>query len=648
MLQFFRNIAKSKIGLAFLMGFVVLLMLSFAAGDISNFGFGGGASSTEAATVGDDTITTAEVQNAARNALESARAENPALTMKAFLEGDTLDELVNGMIDRSAILAIGREWGIVASEQQITTALQRMGAFRGADGNFDEAAYRAAIQKRGLTDARVREGLAAQLVARQIFGPTLLGNQFPQEMAQRYATIQRERRIGGIALLPSAAFAPRATPSETELQAFYTRNRARYERPERRVIRYATFGEAAIKDVPVPTEAQIAARYEANRAQYAASETRDVVQLIVPTEPAAQAILAEVRGGKTLEQAATGKGLSTAELDGLTREALSGQSSSAVAEATFTAARGAIAGPVRSGLGWHLMRIESVTSKPGRSLAQVRGELSEALAAENRRRALNDFTAEIEDEFSSGGSLGDVAQQLGLTISETPALTADGGVFGMPGVTGPPVLQGAIDAAFAMEKEAEPQIAEIERGKTFLVFEVKSIAPAAAPPLAEVRAQVLVEYGLEQGAGRAKASAERLAAALRRGDDPAAAFAALGMPQLPPLDRIEMSREELTARLQSRQPIAPPLRLLFTMAEGTARLLPGPRNRGWYVVWVKDIIPGQVPAGDRLIASAQDELRRSMGSELQAQLRRAIREEVGVERNEEALRTLSRALIGGN
>lgn len=648
MLQFFRNLAKSKVGLGILMGFVVLLMLSFAAGDISNFMQGGITSSTEAAEVGSDKITVTEVENAARNALESNREQSPTLTMKDFLAGDTLTKILDGLIDRSAILAFGRDWGIVASDAQIANELSKIGAFRGADGNFSQDIYLAAIRERGLTDARVREGIAAQVISRQILGPAIFGTRFPNEMSQRYATLLRERRQGGIVLLPSAAFAPRTTPNETDLQAYYTRNRSRFERPERRVIRYASFGEEAIKNVPVPTEAQIAARYEANKAEYAASETRKIVQLILPTEAAAQAILAEVRGGKSLEQAATSKGLSTATLDNLTREALSGQASSAVADATFAAARGSIAGPVRSGLGWHLMRVDGVTSKPARSIDQVRGELTEAIAAENRRRALNDFTAQIEDEFSEGGSLGDVAEHLGLTISETPALTADGGVFGLPGVSGPPVLQSALGAAFAMEKEGEPQIAEIERGKTFLIFEAKSIMSAAPPPLSEIRAQVLFEYGLEQGASRAKASAERLAAAARRGESLNAALAGLGVGGLPPVDEIDMSREQLAAMIQNRQPVAPPLRLLFTMAEGTVKLLPGPRNRGWYVVWLKDIIPGQVAAGDPLLAATNDELRQTVGREYEAQLRAAIRGEVGVERNDEALRTLARTLTGAN
>lgn len=645
MLAAFRNFAKSKFGVGIVIGFLALLMFAFAGGDIAGYGsFGSGASGDNVAEVGDTDLTQQDLQSAANSALERVRADDPRVTMRALIARGGLTDLLEAMIDRAAMVEFGADHGIIASERLLGRELAKIPAFKGLDGQFSEDAYRAVLGQRGMTDAQVREDFTANLVARQLLVPAAFGATFPEAMALQHAQLHRARRVGAIALLPSAAFTAAIRPTDQQLQGYYARNAETYLRPERRVIRYATFSDAALKNVAPPSEAEIAARYKANAAQYRASETRTVTQLILPTDAAARAVLAEVRGGKTLEAAAAGKGLGAAAIGALTRDKLAGQSSAAVADATFAAARGSIAGPARSGLGWHLMRVDGVTITTARTLDQARGEIAAALATEKRRKALSDFTAEIEDEFDGGGSLSDVVKELGLTLAQTAPVTADGAVYGQPGQRVSPELLKVIGTAFAMEGEQQPQIAEIVPGKTFLIYDVSSIAASAPAPLGEIRERVAADFALEQGAKSAKAAADRVAAALKRGQSLDAALAAVGV-AIPPIDRVDMSRAELVAR---QQQVPAPVRLLFEMASGTTKVLPAPRNRGFYVVQLASIVPGTVAPGDPLLADARRQLAQDSGREFAEQLRGAIRKEVGVSRNEGAVKALTATLIGGN
>ena len=645
MLELFRRFAKSRFGVGIVIGFLVLLMLAFAGGDIANYGsLGFGPGSGNVAKVGGQDISQKALSAAATNALERVREDDPRVTMRALIARGALSDLLDQLIDRTALVEFGEDIGVAPSKRLIDAQIAKIPAFRGIDGRFSDQAYRAAIAQRGLTDAAVREDFTANLVARQLLVPAAFGATFPDAMALQYARLLKERRQGGIALLPSAAFSAAIKPSDQQLQAFYARHANDYLRPERRVIRYAVFSDSALKNVAPPTEAEIAASYKANAAAYAASETRTVTQLILPTEAAARAVLAEIRGGKSLEAAAATKGLAAASLGALSKDKLAGQASAAVADATFSAARGAVAGPAKSGLGWHLMRVDAIAAKAARSLDQARGEIAAALAVEKRRKALSDFTAEIEDEFGNGGSLSDVAKQLGLTLTATPAITADGAVYGQEGQQVGPELLKVIGTAFAMESEQQPEIAEIVSGKTFIVYDVTSIAASAPAPLGEIRERVASEFALEQGAKAAKAAAEKVQAALKRGQSLDAALAAVGV-AIPPIDRVDMNREDLVAR---KGQIPPPLRLLFAMASGTVKILPAPRNRGFYVVQLATIIPGEVAASDPLVAAARTELGQTSGREFGEQLRGAIRREVGVTRNEAAVKALAASLTGGN
>lgn len=644
MIQFLRRLINSGVGVAVALIFLVLIALAFAAGDVANFR-SGSASGSSVATVGDKSISATQLSQAATAALEDAKQQDPRLSMKAFVGAGRLEAILDQLVNRVAIGVFGKKNGVIASDRLVDSEINKISAFKGADGKFNQAAFKAVLQQRGLNEKDLREDLAVSLVARQLIGPAAAGATMPRGPAIRYTELLKESRSGAIALIPSAVYAPAGPPSDTQLQGYYNSHRDRFIRPERRVLRYATFGEAELKEVPAPTDAEIAAYYNANRSTYAASETRKLTQVIVPTEAAAQALLTEVRGGKKLEQAATAKGLGTAALGPLDKSALAAQSSQPVADAVFAAASGALAAPAKSALGWHVVRIDSIDKRPERSVEQARDEIALKLTETKRRAALNDLTARIEDEFENGGTLADAAKELHLELKQTPQITADGRLYGQNVQALPPVLARLVPTAFAMEREGQPQIAELEPGKTFAVFDVSAITASAAAPLAEIRDDVTTAWKLDEGAKAAKTAADKVQAAVRKGGDLGAAMTSLARPGLPPVDRINLNRQQLP---QDRQQVPPPLMLMFSMAKGTVKLLPAPNSRGWYVVALKEIVPGKVETTDPVITIAQRELGKLVGNEYAEQLSRAIAAEVGVKRNQPAIDALRKQLTGGN
>ena len=648
MLQFFRKSIHSKLGAVFALVVLVLIALAFASGDVANNGgFGGVAGGDRVATVGKDRISTSDLSQAASSALEKAKGDNPRLSMRAFLVSGGLEQVLDQMIDRTAIAVFGKKHGIIASDRLIDSEITKISAFRGPDGSFSEEAFHQAMKQRGISEKLVREDLEQGLIARQVVLPASFGAVVPREVAKRYATLLTEKRRGAIALLPSPLFAPGKAPGDAELADYYKAHKDNFIRPERRVIRFASFGEDALKSIPAPTEAEIAARYNADKTQYAALETRSMTQLIVPTEAAAKAVVAEVSGGKTLEAAAKGKGLATARLEKLGKQALSLQTSPAVANAAYATGKGALAAPAKSPLGWHVLRIDGIETRPGRALEQVRGEIVEQLAAQKKRAALTDLVARIEEEFDEGGNLADAAKQLGLAPQQTAQLTADGAVYGKPGEKAPDILARVLQTAFSMEGENEPQIAEVEPGKTFLIFDVTDIATSAPAPLAEIREDVITAYMLDKGAASAKGAAAKVQAEVRKGSTLAAAVASLKKP-LPPPQAVDMNREQLMRIQQATRQVPPPLALLFNMAEGSVKLLPAPRNQGWFVVLLQDIEPGKVIDGDPLPGIVQRDLASITGQEYTDALRQAIRAEVGVQRNSAAIKVVRTQLGGEN
>ncbi|OGS49492.1 MAG: peptidylprolyl isomerase [Erythrobacter sp. RIFCSPHIGHO2_12_FULL_63_10] len=644
MIQTFRSLFNSKIGLAITFGFIALIALAFASGDISGTGsFGGIAGGDRVAVVGGEKIGNAEFSRSVSSAIDQVREEDPTITMPEFIAQEGLDAVLDQLINRYALAVYARKYGLRAGTNLVNSEILTIPAFRGPDGNFSQDVYQAAIGQQGLTDAMVRRGFSESLLADQLMRPASTGTFLPQKIASQYTALLKERRQGAIAFIPSPMFAPERDPSEKELAAFYADNRDNYIRPERRVIRYASFGIESLDTSINPTPAEINARFQRDKAQYAAQETRRLTQLILPTQDAANALRTRAQAGASLVSLAREAGFSTSAIGPVSRTEYAAQTSADVAAAAFAAGSGAIAAPARSALGWHLVRIDGIERTPARSLEQVSAQIGEQLLVEKRAAALADLSARVEEQLDDGTSLAEMAKELGVEVNSSPALTADGRIYGQPGLSAAPQIMGTVETAFQME-EGEPQLAEIVPGTNFMIFEVSDITPAAAAPLSQVKPQVTLAWRLAEGSKLARKAVDRLVKRLAAGDSLDKALAAEKQP-LPPADRVNLSRQELVAQAQQ---VPAPLALFFSMAQGSSKWLAAASDLGWYLVNLETITADPVAADDPLIAATQAQLQSVLVSEYQDQMVAAMRKELGVERNDDAIEAVRKQLVGAS
>jgi peptidyl-prolyl cis-trans isomerase D len=640
MLQFFRNFFKSRFGVIFTLVFLVVIAIAFGVGSVEITGAMGGVSGGDnVAVVGDQKISTTDFSQAVTTAYENRRQQQPTLTMQQFIAGGGIDQVLDQILQRTALAEYARKHGLRAGKRLVDSELIQIPAFQGADGQFDQNLFKAALRQRNLSEDLVRNDIAAGLFARETVTPAGYGTVAPQSVALQYAMLSKEHRKGAVAVLPSGAYAPKDNPTDDQLKGYYSAHHAAYTRPERRVIRFASFGEESLGKVQPPTEAQIAANYAQNKDKYAAKATRTFTQLVVPTEAAAKAIIDEVRGGKTLAAAATSKGLATTTIGPVTQADFTTQSSPAVASAAFTAAEGAIVPPARGGLGWYVLRVDKIENTPARSLADVHDEIAKALGDEQRKRAFLDLASSVEDQLDEGTGMDQVAQKLNATVQTTEPLTSDGRVYGKQ-ASAPPVLTRALKTAFEME-QGQPQLAEVDPGKTYLVFEVSNITPSAPAPLAEIKDQVTSDWRLSEGAKAAKAAADRVMQRIQAGQSVADALAAEKI-SLPPVQPVDMSRDEL-----AKQPQVPPvLALMFSMAKGTVKRLELPQNNGWFVAKLDDVSVPTLAINDPAVADAQQQLGSLFGDEYAQELIEAAQREVGVKKNQAAIDAVTKQLTG--
>lgn len=648
MISFFRRIFSSKIGLFFTMGFVALIAVAFASSDVSGSGaFGGVTGSGTAATVGNAKLSTSELNQSVNNAFRAEQRENTALDIKTYVEGGGFESVLERLINSFSISAFGDKYGMTAGKRLVDAEIASIQAFQGADGQFSEAAFRAALQSQGIKEKQLRDDFTRNLMADQLLPLAGYAAAVPSKLVVPYASLLLEGRQGKVAIIPSTAFVTKVKPADAALKAFYSKNSSRYTIPERRSISYAIFDKSRFNDKIKPTDKEIEGQYSLDKVKYAATETRNLEQVILPTEEAANALAAKVTGGTTISAAAQSVGLSAAEIGSVTKNDLSKSASQSVANAVFAAKVGSVSAAAQSALGWHIVKINGVEQVKGKTLAEARPEIVSQLTQKKIDEAMADLTVRMEDEFSGGASMADIAKAEELKIESTPMLLANGQNPEDPNYRPIPEMQRILPAAFAMEQDSDPQLVEIVPGQQYAIVGVEEIIPAAPPSLKKIEQIVMRDYILDQGSKKAKVIADKISKAVSSGTALSKALADAKV-KLPPVQTVKTTRTELAQLGQQGQKVPPPISLMFSMAEGSAKTLQAPGAQGWFVVSLEKIDRGDASKREDLIAATNQQFQQVFGNEYTEQFINAMKADIGVERNADALDNLKKQLSGVN
>jgi len=642
MLQLFRNFFKSKLGVVATLTFLALIAFAFASSDVANTGtFGGVTGGDRIALVGEHRIDAADLSVRTTDAVNRMRQDDPTMSIEGFIANGGMQDVLDAVIGRVAIAELAHMAGLRAGQRLVDSEIVKNPNLRAADGSFDAEGFRSALRQQGISEDMFRDDLAMGLYAQQMVGPVTLAPQVPTSLARRYTALRMETRSGNIAAFRASAYLPEGNPTQAQLQTYYEANSSDYVRPERRVIRFASFGEEAFGDLPSPTSQQVAERYERDQELYQERELRTFTQLITTTQAAAQAIVNEVNGGVSLEASARSKGLSTSTVSAITADDLQGSTSRSVADAAFAAAQGAISVPAQGGLGWYILRVDSIDRVAGRSLQEMTPEITETLRAEQRRIALNDATARIEDEFTGGRSLSEVAEELGLEITTTSPVTAAGQVYNTPEAA-PPILRPVLQVAFEMN-EADPQLAEVIPGETFLIYDVSQITRSAVAPLEEIRDDVTNAWRNAEGMKAAGEAARRVIARVNDGSSLSSALNAEEVSVEAP-DALTLSRAEIERAPNIPRPIA----LFFSMAKGTIKPLETPEAGAWFVVQLNNIVTPEVLDSDPALLATSAQLVPLLPDEYAVQFVAAVQDELEIEINQVAIDAVEAQLTGRN
>jgi peptidyl-prolyl cis-trans isomerase D len=643
MLSFFRRVSKSKIGTWIMAIVVIAIMAGFALGNLSNFGsgtLGFGLSSNTVAKVGSEEVTDKDLTEAMQRRLQQARQEQPNADYSTII-GD-LDALLGELIDNKTLIAFAEKFDFPLSKRLVDAEIAQIPQTKGPGGEFSEAAYQAFLAQQHLTDAQVRQVLAGGLLERLLLTPVATNARVAAGVATPYAAMLLEEREGQAAAIPIGTFVAGLKPTDADLAQFYNANRNHYVVPEQRVLRIARIGPDQVSNVTA-SDQEVAAYYNAHQAEYAPKETRDISQAVVQDQATASQIAARVKSGATIAAAAAPAGSNAAvtTLKDQTRSAYASVGGDKAAAAVFAAASGGVVGPIQTSFGWAVVKVDGVKTQGGKSPEQAKAEIATNLTADKRKQAVEDLVDKVQNAVDGGSNFTETAAQAKLAVTTTPLIIADGTSRNDPSFKMPKELAPALKTGFEIEPNDPPEIVTLPDNRGYAMVSPGQVDPAAPAPLATVHDQVANDWIASKATDRARAVAVQVEAKVEHGMPLDQAMKETGV-QLPPVHPLAARRIQM-ANAQGQIPA--PLKILFSLGQGKSRMFPDPEGRGFLIVKVDKIVPGNIMTSPALIGQMESELQQGISEEYARQFLAAMRNEIKVKRNDAAVQAVKTRLV---
>lgn len=471
---------KSNLIVWALLGLLVISLTGFG---VSSFGSGG---SQAIGSVGDRKVTVNEYVRALQAQMrEFSQQIGTNLTMEQ-VQAFGIDRMVLQQVLATAALdAENDRIGLSVGDQRVLASLRETEAFQDLTGQFDETAYRFALDRANLKPAEYDEILrseGARTMLRIAVGAGVQANEtFPLAML---SFIGETRDFEWALFGPEHLAEPVRLPDETEIEAHYRANPDAYTAPETRAISYALLTpDMLIGGIDSDDEA-LRALYDANIATYVQPERRIVDRVVFATEAEAKAAMDAIMAG-TLGfadvVASRGLELSDVDLGDVARSDLA----TAAGEAVFALAEPGIAGPVQSSLGPALFRINAVLDAQNRTFEEVRDELHTEFVADRAKRMVDDAISPIDDLLASGATLEEIADETDMVADKIDYAIGD-----TDGIAAHEEFRNAAEAA----NEGDfPEIVTLEGGGIF-ALRLDGITAPALRPLAEVRDSVIADW----------------------------------------------------------------------------------------------------------------------------------------------------------
>ncbi|WP_426689109.1 SurA N-terminal domain-containing protein [Rhodanobacter ginsengiterrae] len=443
----------------------------------------------------------------------------------AFEKTETKLRILDGMVDEQVLRQANADWGLRVSDLAMRNYIASIPAFQ-VNGQFDGTSYRAWLTSQyktaGTFENEVRSSLAIQLLPSAITASTIVSD----ARLDQFLKLQAQRRDLRYFVLQQPTL-QNSVVSDAEIEAWYKAHQADYMKPEMVSVKYIEVVGADLPLVAQPSDDDLRKRYASEKQRFVQPEQRLVSHILINVPANAtpeQQKAALAKADKIAAEASPADFAKLAQQDSqdLGSRRLGGDlgwlekgvTNEAFDSALFALKKGEISKPVLSTDGYHIIWLRDIRSGESKPFEEVRDQLAKEATAADRDRNYNDVAGKMSDNtYQNPSSLEPASVALKLPIKTTGLFSRQGG----EGVAANPKL---VAAAFSDDVLVQGNnSALIDLGNNHsVVIHLDQHIPAAAKPLAEVRADVKQKILDQRMAVVEKKQADDALARLRKGE----------------------------------------------------------------------------------------------------------------------------------
>lgn len=528
MFDFVRNNTKIMMGLLFLL--IIPSFVLFGLEGYSRFNDKG----TVVAKVNGNKISQTEWDAAHKREVDRIRASMPTIDVKLFDTPEakyaTLDRLVRDQV----ISAAAQKLQLVASDTRLARELQQspaIAALRTPDGKLDMERYKQLAASQGMTPEMFEMQVRADLSNRQVIQGVQSSAYATSAQTQTAMNAFMQRREVQILNFPAADYLGKITVSDADLQAYYDKNKDKYQSAESADIEYVVLDIETLRQSMNLNEQDLKSYYEQNLQRLSSKEERRASHILITAAkdaPEAEKKTARAKAEELLKLVKAkpasfadvarknsqdpGSAVKGGDLDFFGRGAMV----KAFEDAAFSMKKSDISDLVESEFGYHIIQLTDIKAAKAQSFESLRPTMEADLKKQQAQRKY----AELAETFTNmvyeqSDSLKPVADKLKLSIQKASQVTRQPAqALHTKGLLSHPGLLQALFNEASLQKQRNTEAIEVAPS-TLVSARVVKHQPAATLPFVEVKEFVKRALTQEKAAEMAKAQGEQRLSALK-------------------------------------------------------------------------------------------------------------------------------------
>ncbi len=616
--------------LTVLLGMLIVSFGLWGVGDMVRTGGGdevahvGGTHIPVYGWIGGTSVSATEVRDLFNRQLEliqrqTGQRPDPEQALRYGIHFRALEDVVQRAVIDNAI----REYGIVVGDDQVRAAIALKPDFRGSNGAFDPILYKNRLQQARILETDYVADIRREVASSQLLGVIQTPGISPTTIRDDIFKMENERRIAETVYVPDTVIATVPKPTAEQLDAYFEASKLRFRIPEYRAFSYVLMSVDDVMNQVTVTPEQVKQEYDARQGEFGSPEKRDVDQAMADTEDKAKKIIAAAQAGKSLEEATkevTGNADGVIKLGTVLKKDLP---AGALADGVFAAPNGLDPNPIKSPLGWHVVRINKIDTGKVTPFDEVKNKLADDIKAQLAPDLLIKMVNDFERVFGKTQSMKAAAEELQLKVRSYDSVDSSGkDASGKQVVIGPAAAE-MVQAAFATRESTESDLLETPKGEYFVV-RTDRVTPARVPALSEVDGKVTEAWQSDERRKLADAKVKEALGKAIAGGDLAAIAKELGV-------QVETSKPVSRYDTDPASHLAQPAtQELFKLAVGKSQSVRV--ADGSVIVRTKTIQPADVDKA--MIDRFGAQLDAMLANDLVAQFLRALGQKFGLTVNQ--------------